>query len=305
MKLTMNVSPKNGKHPYYEYFDIIKTAGFDAVDFMLNDLVFDDSEMYLSNTAEYCENIKREAVKRGLTVEQTHAPFQFKNWDSEEHFESVIIPRLARSLEMSALMGAKISVVHPIHYMVYKGHEEEIFQINMDFYRRLIPYCKEYGVKIAVENMWQRDKLRKCIVNDTCNTSAEFIRYVDTLDSEYVVACLDLGHVGLPLRDDEAQDMIRALGHDRLKTLHVHDNDYQSDMHTLPYLGKMDWMEITQALADIRYDGDFTYEVSSSLLSTTDDGFTPIAAKFMADVGHHLINEIERKKHVINKEDLT
>ena len=99
--------------------------------------------------------------------------------------------------------------------MVYKGHEEEIFQINMDFYRRLIPYCKEYGVKIAVENMWQRDKLRKCIVNDTCNTSAEFIRYVDNLDSEYVVACLDLGHVGLPLRDDEAQDMIRALGHDR------------------------------------------------------------------------------------------
>lgn len=296
MKLTMNVSPKNGKHTYSEIFDIISTAGFDSVDFMLNDLVFDDSQMYLANTREYCEEIRREAVKRGLTVEQTHAPFQFKKWDDAEHFESVIFPRTVRSLEMSALLGAKISVVHPLHHRIYKGNEEEIFRLNMDFYRRLIPYCKEYGVKVGIENMWQRDPRRKCIVMDVCNSSEEMIRYIDTLDSEYMVGCLDLGHVGLALRDDEVQDFIRALGHDRLKALHVHDNDYQTDGHLLPYLGKLDWAEITQALADIDYDGDMTYEVSSALLNSTDQGFTPIAAKFMAEVGHHLIGEIERKK---------
>lgn len=296
MKLTMNASPVKGKYRYDEFFDIVSAAGFDAVDFMLNDLVFDQSEMQLANTVEYCEAVKKAANDRGLTVEQTHAPFQFKNWDDAEHFEKVIFPRTVRSLEMSALMGAKISVVHPLHHRTYKGNEEEIFRMNMDFYKRLIPYCKEYGVKVGIENMWQRDALRKCIVMDTCNTSEELIRYIDTLDSEYMVACLDLGHVGLALRDDEAQDVIRALGHDRLKALHVHDNNYQSDGHLLPYFGKMNWVEITQALADIRYDGSMTYEVGADLLTTNDDGFTPIAAKFMADIGRHLIGEIERKQ---------
>ena len=197
---------------------------------------------------------------------------------------------------MSALMGAKISVVHPLHYQTYKGNEEETFRLNMDFFRRLIPYCKEYGVKVGIENMWQRDARRKCIIMDVCNSSQEMIKYIDTLDSEYMVCCLDLGHVGLTVRDDEAQDFIRALGHDRLKALHVHDNDYQSDAHLTPYLGKMDWAEITQALGDINYDGDMTYEVSPTLINTADDSFTPIAAKFMADVGRHLIGEVERKR---------
>jgi len=248
--------------------------------------------MTLANTSEYCEMIRSEAVKNGLTVEQTHAPFQFKNWDSEEHFESVIIPRLARSLEMSARMEAKISVVHPIHYMVYKGHEEEIFQINMDFYRRLIPYCKEYGVKIAVENMWQRDKLRKCIVNDTCNTSAEFIRYVDNLDSEYVVACLDLGHVALCGR--EPQDAIRIIG-DKLGALHVHDVDYRGDLHTLPGVSKINYDAVCKALADIDYKGDFTLEADNFLINYDKD-FKPVALKFMADCAKHYVDKIEAYK---------
>lgn len=296
MKLTMNASPQNGKHSYIDYLDIVQKAGFDSIDYMLNDLVFDDSEMTLADTAAYCESVRSETEKRGLTIEQTHAPFQFKNWDNKEHFENIIFPRTIRSLEMSARLGAKVSVIHPLHYKIYKGNEEELFELNMAYYRSLIPYCKEYGVKVGIENMWQRDKIRKYIIQDTCNTAAELVRYVDTLDSEYMVANLDLGHVVLPEQGDTVGSFIRTLGHDRLKALHVHDNDYISDAHLLPYLGRLDWTDITQALADINYEGDLTYEVTANLLNTTDDGFTPIAAKFMADVGRHLISEIERKK---------
>ena len=298
MKLTMNASPVNGrlKYSYSDFLDVLNPANFEAIDFMLNDLVFDDSEMTLSDTAAYCENIRSETEKRGLTIEQTHAPFQFKKWDDKEHFENIIFPRMVRSLEMSARLGAKISVIHPLHYKPYKGNEEELFNVNMAYYRRLIPYCKEYGVKVGIENMWCRDKIRRYILQDTCNTAAELVRYVDTLDSEYMVANLDLGHVVLPEDGDTIGDFIRTLGHDRLKALHVHDNDYISDAHLLPYLGIIDWTEVTQALADINYDGNLTFEVTPSLLNTTDAGFTPIGAKFMSDVGHHLISEIERRK---------
>lgn len=299
MKLTMNVSPMNGKLTYSEFFDLLAGAGFDSVDFMLNDLVFDNSEMTLANTAEYCDAVKRAANERGLTIEQTHAPFQFKKWDDKEHFESVIFPRTVRSLEMSALLGAKICVVHPLHYKKYKGNEEEMFRLNMEFFGRLIPYCKEYGVKVGIENMWQRDSRRKCIVMDTCNTAEELIRYIDTLDSEYMVANLDIGHVGLAMRDDEAEDFIRALGHDRLKALHVHDNNYQTDGHVLPYFGSINWDKVTSALADIDYDGDLTYEVNSSeLLNVSDETARPLMAKIMADIGRHLISRIEAKKRL-------
>ena len=148
-----------------------------------------------------------------------------------------------------------------------------------------------------VPNIWKKNQNPPYRLTEYQEAGVlELIRYVDTLDSEYMVACLDLGHVGLPERDDTVQDFIRALGHDRLKALHVHDNDYVTDAHLLPYLGKMDWAEITQALADIDYDGNLTYEVAPSLINTTDDTFTALGAKFMADVGRHLINSIESKK---------
>jgi sugar phosphate isomerase/epimerase len=52
-----------------------------------------------------------------------------------------------------------------------------------------------------------------------------------------------------------------------LHALHVHDNDYIDDRHTLPGLGRMDWEEIMKALAEIDYDGDFTYEADNFLVN--------------------------------------
>ena len=149
MKLTMNVSPKNGNYEYGDYMDILAKAGFDSVDFMLNDLVVENTEM-LPDYVGYCENIKSQTNAHGLTIEQTHAPFKFKNWDDADVFENFIFPRTVKSLEMSALLGAKISVVHPLHHRTYRGHEEEMFELNMNYYRRLIPYCKEYGIKVGI-----------------------------------------------------------------------------------------------------------------------------------------------------------
>lgn len=63
-----------------------------------------------------------------------------------------------------------------MHHYVYKGHQKEIFQKNMEFYRSLIPIAKANGIKIAIENMWQRDRRRGHISHDTCSTIPEFIR---------------------------------------------------------------------------------------------------------------------------------
>ena len=299
MKLTMNIAESEGRFGLEKALSIIKNAGFDSVDYGLG--AMEQKGAVLHDRTKYraeAQRIRALADAAGLPITQTHAPFSFQDWNDPVAYEDFILPAIQRSLEISALLGAKIAVVHPLHHWTYKGHEEEIFERNMVFYRSLIPLCKEYDIKVGIENMFQREMLRGQISFDTCNQIPEFIRYVDTLDSEYMVACLDIGHVGLPARDDEAWDFIRALGHDRLQALHVHDNDYRVDRHALPYLGRIDWNEITKALGEIDYQGDFTYEVNLTTFMSKfmSEELIPTAMRYAHDVGRHLCSLVDKNR---------
>ncbi|MBR6726933.1 MAG: sugar phosphate isomerase/epimerase [Clostridia bacterium] len=269
--------------------DVLKAAGYDAMDMSLFCMSNDDDVFNGVDYKKHVLEIRAYADEKGIPFNQSHAPFIF-NWKNPNVYEEHVLPRTARALEISAMLGAKICIVHPISPMEYLGHEEELFERNMAMYRALLPYAKEYDVKIALENMWQIERKRKIIGSNVCSHGQEFARYVDALDDAHFVACLDLGHSGLVAQ--EAQDAIRILGHDRLKALHVHDNDYRNDMHTLPFLGQMDWDAIMKALADIRYDGEFTFEADAFLTRFPKD-YKPVAVKFMVDTGRYLIGRYE------------
>ena len=298
MELTINMGPMLRRYDLAKGIDIFKVAGFTAMDYPLFEMIRDDSVFNGENYRAAAKEIRAIADEKNFPCVQTHAPFSFRQdqWNDPATFEEVVFPRMVRSIEISAILGAKVVVVHPLHHMTYHGHEEEIFQLNMDYYHRLIPYAAEYGIKIGVENMFQRDPLRKCIVADTCSDADEFVRYIDTLNSPQITACLDVGHVALPLGDLTAADVIRKLGHDRLGALHIHDNDYTNDQHILPYLGKLNWAEIATALGEIDYQGDFTYEANGQLIGGCDEGFVPIGAGFMGAVGKHIVSMIEANR---------
>lgn len=299
MNLTMNIAESEDRFGLEKALSIIKNAGFDSIDYGLGSM--EKPNAVLNDPARYraeAERIKALADAAGLPITQTHTPFSFENWKDPVVYEEFILPAIRRSIEVSAILGAKVAVVHPLHHWTYKGHEEEIFERNMAFYGSLLSLCKEYGIKVGIENMFQRELLRGQISFDTCNQIPEFIRYVDTLNSEYMVACLDIGHVGLPTRDDEAWDFIRALGHDRLQALHVHDNDYRVDKHALPYLGKIDWNEVTKALGEIDYQGDFTYEVNLTTFMSKfmNEEMIPTAMRYAHDVGRHLCTLVDKNR---------
>lgn len=296
MKLAINIGCILGRYGLEGSAAAAKRAGFDSMDYPLDAMVdpkniFNQEDLYVGEA----ERIGKVAREGGVPITQTHTPFVFRGWNDPTTYEEFIIPAIKRSVKVSAIMGADVAVVHPLHHFVYRGHEEEIFERNMEFYRSLIPICKEYNIRVGIENMYQVDQRRKHIVHDTCSRKEEFVRYIDTLDSEYMVACLDTGHIGLPLQDDEPWDVIRALGHDRLHALHVHDNDYKSDSHKLPYMGTINWNEVTKALGEIDYDGVFTYE-SGILTGTMDEEIAPVALKYMADIGRHLCNLTNRSR---------
>ena len=297
MKLAMNIEGFRARYGLEKAAQLCKTAGFDSCDYSLGAMRDRDNILNGENYIAETELIRKTAAENGLPITQTHTPFTFKEWKDPVAYEEFIMPAIRRSVEISGRLGAKVAIVHPLHHFLYKGHEDEIFELNMDFYRSLIPICKEYNVKVGIENMFQVDPRRKHITHDTCSSITDFLRYIDTLDSEYMVACLDVGHIGLPLSDNESWDFVRALGHERLQSLHVHDNDYRNDQHLLPYMGKIDWAQVAQALGEIDYQGIFTYEVSTAFVAASmDDEFAPVAIKYMADVGRHICDMVDRNR---------
>ena len=299
MKLSINEGCLGGRCDYEKKVELYAGAGFDALDFGMFGMKNADDLLNGDDYRQVAQSLRKTANDAGLLINQTHAPFEFswKDLGDPVIYKDIIYPRFVRSLEISAILGAEICVMHPLHHFIYKGREEEIFDINMEFYRSLIPYCREWNIKVGVENMWQTDQRYKTITHDTCSRKDEFIRYIDTLDSEYMVACLDVGHVGLPVgQEDEAEDVILALGHDRLKSLHIHDNDYRGDQHTIPFAGKMNWEKTTEALGKIDYTGDFTYEINAAFMRGSDDEFLPVGMKYAETIGRYLVDKVEKNR---------
>jgi sugar phosphate isomerase/epimerase len=268
----------------------LKNAGYDCLDLSLFEMIRDDSPYIAGDWRKLVEERKAFCDANGIIFNQSHAPFSFA-WADENIRENIAKPRVEQSLEISAMMGVKIAVVHPLHWMPYLGHEDEINELNIQYYKSLVPLARNLGVKIALENMWQKEIKRKCICTDVAGFAKDHAALIDAIDSEWVVACLDVGHCSLV--GEEAEDTIRILGHDRLKSVHLHDNDYQGDRHTIPGLGLMNWDNIMKAFEDIKYDGEFTYE-ADAFLKGFDNEFFPTAVEFM----------VKRAKHLVSKTNL-
>lgn len=274
-----------------ESIRILAEAGFECIDYTMDHMKEDDSPLNAPDYREYALDLKQYGESLGITFNQAHAPFEFE-WEKEGVLENVAIPRIIRCLEIASIMGIDTVIVHPLHHLNYFHNSELIWKQNMDFYHVLLPYARKYNVRICLENLFQFDK-RGVALPDTCADAVRYIRALDELNDLHIAACVDVGHACLI--GEEPSDLIRALGHDRLKALHIHDNDAVLDRHTLPYLGSINWENTMKALADIDYDGVFTFETFLFYKNFEDD-FLPTAARWIHDMGVYLVEKMERYK---------
>lgn len=270
-----------------EAINILSDAGFDALDYSMFAMREDDCVLNTPDYKRYIATLKSTAQNRGLTFRQAHAPFPSSKPDGE--YTAVLFDKLTRSIEIAGFIGAKIIVIHPMHHLPYDKNAILLKEMNMDFYRSLAPYAKTAGIKIALENMWQRDE-EKRIVPSTCSRTKEFVEWMETLSDDCFTACLDLGHAGLYGYD--AAEMIKGLG-EHIGALHVHDNDFQGDQHIAPYLGKMHWDTICNALAAIGYRGDLTLEADNFYVPFGKE-LAADSAKFLCAIGRNLIACIDK-----------
>lgn len=271
-----------------ECIRILAKAGFDAADVSFFGMEEGKGIWCNEGFREYALCLKEIGEECGLDFAQAHAPFPSSL--GKEPYDTEIKKWIIRSMEAASLMGVKDIVVHPIQHLNYMKNREQLFKESLEFYRSLIPYCEKFHIRVCAENMWQYDDRRKHIVDSVCSCPEEFNGMLDELNSPWIVGCLDLGHCALVGR--EPADFIHAMGKERLKALHVHDVNYVDDCHTMPFLESLDWNSITYALAQIGYEGNFTFEADSFLKKMPKE-LMPEAARLMARTGRYLIERIE------------
>ncbi len=288
MKLVTQTDVLAKKFGGEECVRILAGAGFDAADWSFFGMERGEGIWCEAGWREYALCLKRAGQECGLGFAQAHAPFPSSR--GEEPYDTDIRKWIIRAMEAASLMGVRDIVVHPPQHLEYAKYAERLFRESLAFYRSLIPYCEEFHIRVCAENMWQRDSRRGYIVDSVCSSPEEFNRLLDELDSPWIVGCLDLGHCALVGREPE--DFIRAMGKDRLQALHVHDVDYLSDCHTMPFLESLNWEGIACALGQIGYEGNLTLEADNFLTKMPGE-LMPGASRLMAETGRYLIGRIE------------
>ena len=243
--------------------EMFKNAGFSALDYSMFFLKNQDDHVILSqNLEKYALELKKIANENGIIFNQTHAPFPTYILNDTKYNES-IFEKLKRSIEFSAVLGAGQVCIHPV---TFPNDEDKEFELNLNFYNSLSDTAKKAGIRIGIENMFWTDKDACSIRPGACGTSQRMIRLFDALNDDTFVCLLDIGHCGLV--GEKADIFIKNLGN-RLGALHVHDNDFKYDMHTVPFSRSVDFKSVTKALSDVKYKGEFTFEADMFLSKLT------------------------------------
>ena len=228
----------------------MKEHGFDYADYAIYGALDGKTE------EEYEQLVLREkalAEEAGVTIWQIHGPWRYPPHDETEEDRAEWASYMRRSIRLTALIGCKYWVIHPIMpYGPNADPEPEIFwQMNLDFFRDILVTAKEYGVIICFENM----PMRKL----SMSTPEQTLKFIHMIDDENFKLCLDTGHASVfKLSPAEA---VRMAGKD-LAVMHVHDNGGDRDAHFLPFQGIIDWKDYVAALEEIGFDGVFSLEAS-------------------------------------------
>ena len=271
----------------YKQFEKIKECGFDSADLGLHsyqnepDFFLLKSESAIKN---FALSLKKCAEDNGLIIGQTHAPF---NYPPERFDDPEFINMEINAIKATSYLGSKYMVMHSALSTDPFTHTREDWEINIRFYKKMIPALKDYGVKIALENLFTWNPIKKqYYANNVCSAS-QIKMMIEELGADCFCACVDTGHAILGGQDPVG--MIRALG-ENVSVLHLQDNNGVDDLHLLPGLGYINWQNVMSALKEIGYKGILNFEVEFFRVGQNEKAVEKYAA-CAAEVGKEFIRK--------------
>ena len=131
-------------HSHRKKIEIIKRAGFDAYDISLFGLKNDESfEFNEKNYASAARDLRAYADEIGIVCNQAHAPYPSSFGDGQR--DADMLEKIIVSMKIASILGAKAIVIHPKQHLCYAENREELFRLNLEFYRELIPFAKNFN----------------------------------------------------------------------------------------------------------------------------------------------------------------
>jgi len=226
-------------------FQLLKEAGFEGV------------ELISPNKLE----VKEVLAARDQTGLVIHGVSGSRHWrDTLADPDPNVVARGLEAIrqefaDCKAYGGTTVLVVPAV--VNKKIRYREAYDRSQQNIRKLIPDAEKHGIKIAIEEVWNRFLL----------SPLEFARYIDEFASPWVSAYFDVGNIveyGFP------EEWIRELGKRILK---VHIKEYAKPKRFDYRLGEgeIDWSAVRTALLDVGYDGWITAEVGLGDLETMKD----------------------------------
>jgi sugar phosphate isomerase/epimerase len=176
----------------------------------------------------------------GISCENVHAPFSRINdmWRDGEDGERMLA-ELLDTVDRCKLYGIPVMVAH-----LSSGNPvPRITDVGYFRFERLMEHAEAVGVSVAYEN--QRFLANLAYMMEQFPTA----RFCWDVGHE---ACFTDGRCYMPLFGE------------KLSALHVHDNDmmYNSDLHLIPYDGKIDFDRVAGEIAQSGYIGSLMLELS-------------------------------------------
>ncbi len=256
-----------------EALRIAAEAGVDAVDLDLTDR-FDyrkPGNIYAGTDEEiaaYFTDLCGYASSLGIEIGQTHG--RIKGFMNKEEEDEALVKNARLDCLATAALGAPVCVIHTTTTicMGADAAPELMHRINYEMFTRILPFAKEFGVKIATETFGDASGLGVC---DFFGNIREFLigynRIKATEYAPYFTTCIDTGHSNKATRfnnNPKPGDVIRLIGGQNIAVLHLNDNDTLTDQHKIPMTGTIDWKDVFDALDEVGYNGVYNMELNLS-----------------------------------------
>jgi L-ribulose-5-phosphate 3-epimerase len=227
---------------YADRFAMARDAGFEAV------------EMQTVTKDDEAAEIKEASKKTGLRI---HSVMNSDHWrlplsSSDPEVVSGSVKGMETSIRNAVLWGADTVLLVPAVVDATTSYRDAWTRSQRVIRERLLPMARDMKVIIAVEEVWNKFLL----------SPIEFAKYVDEFESPSVRAYFDVGNIVLYAFP---QDWIRTLG-PRIAKIHLKDFNFDRRNGTFTWKnigeGDIDWQEVRRALAEIKYNGYVTTELS-------------------------------------------
>lgn len=299
----------NDEHPE-DGFELLKRTGFSCTDFSLNSYLlntniyqFEINDFFdksIQELEKFFTPHKRGAEAAGININQMHMPYPIYVPKAKKDLNDYLLNEVAvKSMQLCAFLECKNIVIHGFKLAHFLGSEDAEWEQTENFLDFLAPMAKEMGITVCIENLY--DAVGGHLIEGPCCDARKAVERIDRMNEKYNAEvlgfCFDTGHANLVGIDFES--FLTMLG-DRLKVLHIHDNDGVSDLHQIPFTfaktrenkSSTDWDGFIRGLKNIHFDKVLSFE-TAPVLTAFPEAMKTDALEFIARIGRYFQSEID------------